>query len=298
MKWNTSSKEFENFLKFERNLSENTISSYISDLNKLINYLVDKKINVKPNNIHTSDLRNFLYEQSKKIKSRSQSRLISSLNVFFNFLIFEKLVTDNPIEKIEHPKIGYKIPVTISTNEVDLLIKAAGKNQNNGRRNEAIIEVLYSCGLRVSELINLKISDLFFDDNLIKILGKGNKERFVPISKIAKNLILNYVNSKRDLIKVRKGEEDTLFLNNRGTRLTRVMIYTILNNLAIEIGLKKKISPHVLRHSFATHLIENGANIISIQKMMGHENIVTTEKYLHVKRRHLIDSVLKFHPRT
>ncbi len=297
MKWNTSSKEFENFLKFERNLSDNTISSYISDLNKLINYLVEKKINLKPNNIQTADLRSFLYEQSKRIKSRSQSRLISSLNVFFNFLIFEKLVTDNPIEKIEHPKIGYKIPVTISTNEVDLLIKAAGKNQNNGTRNEAIIEVLYSCGLRVSELINLKISDLFFDDNLIKILGKGNKERFVPVSKIAKNLILNYVNSKRDLIKVRKGEEDTLFLNNRGTRLTRVMIYTILNNLAIEIGLKKKISPHVLRHSFATHLIENGANIISIQKMMGHENIVTTEKYLHVKRRHLIDSVLKFHPR-
>ena len=297
MKWNTSSKEFENFLKFERNLSDNTISSYISDLNKLINYLVEKKINLKPNNIQTADLRSFLYEQSKRIKSRSQSRLISSLNVFFDFLIIEKLVTDNPIEKIEHPKIGYKIPVTISTNEVDLLIKAAGKNQNNGRRNEAIIEVLYSCGLRVSELINLKISDLFFDDNLIKILGKGNKERFVPISKIAKNLILNYVNSKRDFIKVRKGEEDTLFLNNRGTKLTRVMIYTILNNLAIEIGLKKKISPHVLRHSFATHLIENGANIISIQKMMGHENIVTTEKYLHVKRRHLIDSVLKFHPR-
>ena len=297
MKWNTSSKDFENFLKFERNLSENTISSYISDLNKLINYLVDKKINVKPNNIKTSDLRNFLYEQSKKIKSRSQSRLISSLNVFFNFLILENLLSENPIERIEYPKIGFKIPTTVSTREIDLLIKAAGKNQNNGTRNEAIIEILYSCGLRVSELINLKISDLFFNDNLIKILGKGNKERFVPISKIAKKLILNYINSKRDLIKVRKGDEDTLFLNNRGTKLTRVMIYTILNNLAIEIGLKKKISPHVLRHSFATHLIENGANIISIQKMMGHENIATTEKYLHVKKKYLIDSVLKYHPR-
>ena len=270
MKWNTLSKEFENFLKFERNLSDNTISSYISDLNKLINYLVDKKITVKPNNIQTADLRRFLYEQSKKIKSRSQSRLISSLNVFFNFLIIENLLTENPVERIEHPKIGFKIPTTLSTTEIDLLIKAAGKNRNNGTRNEAIIEVLYSCGLRVSELINLKISDLFFDDNLIKILGKGNKERFVPISKIAKNLILKYINTKRDLIKVRKGEEDILFLNNRGSKLTRVMIYTILNNLAIEIGLKKKISPHVLRHSFATHLIENGANIISIQKMMGH----------------------------
>ena len=297
MKWDTSSKEFENFLKFERNLSDNTISSYISDLNKLINYLVDKKISVKPNNIQTADLRNFLYEQSKKIKSRSQSRLISSLNVFFNFLIIENLLTENPIERIEHPKIGFNIPTTVSTSEVDLLIKAAGKNRNNGTRNEAIIEVLYSCGLRVSELINLKISDLFFDDNLIKILGKGNKERFVPISKTAKNLILNYINSKRDLIKVKKGEQDILFLNNRGSKLTRVMIYTILNNLAIEIGLKKKISPHVLRHSFATHLIENGANIISIQKMMGHENIVTTEKYLHVRKKHLFDSVLKFHPR-
>ncbi len=297
MKWNISSKEFENFLKFERNLSENTISGYISDLNKLINYLVDKKVNVKPNNIQTSDLRNFLYEQSKKIKSRSQSRLISSLNVFFNFLILENLLTENPIERIEHPKIGFKIPTTVSTSEIDLLIKAAGKNQNNGARNEAIIEILYSCGLRVSELINLKISDLFFNDNLIKILGKGNKERFVPVSKIAKKLTLNYLNSKRNLIKVKKGDEDTLFLNNRGSKLTRVMIYTILNNLAIKNGLKKKISPHVLRHSFATHLIENGANIISIQKMMGHENIVTTEKYLHVKKKHLIDSVLKYHPR-
>ncbi len=297
MNWNTSCKEFGNFLKFERNLSDNTVSSYISDLNKLINYLVEKKINVKPNNIKTTDLRNFFYEQSKKIKSRSQSRLISSLNVFFNFLIIENLIIENPIEKIEHPKIGFKIPTTISTEEVDLLIRAASRNQNNGIRNEAIIEVLYSCGLRVSELINLKISDLFFEDNLIKILGKGNKERFVPISKTGENLILNYINSKRNLIKVKKGEEDTLFLNNRGKMLTRVMIYTILNKLAIEIGLKKKISPHVLRHSFATHLIENGANIISIQKMMGHENILTTEKYLHVKKRHLIDSVLRFHPR-
>ena len=170
-------------------------------------------------------------------------------------------------------------------------------NKTNGLRNEAIIEILYSCGLRVSELINLKISDLFLKESLIKILGKGNKERFVPISKIGKNLILKYIDSARNLSKIKKGYEDTLFINNRGKNLTRVMIYIILNNAAKEVGIEKKISPHILRHSFATHLIENGANIISIQKMMGHENIVTTEKYLHVKKKHLIDSVIKYHPR-
>ena len=213
-------------------------------------------------------------------------------------MILEKIIVENPIEKIDYPKIGTSIPTTLTTTEIDSLIAKAGLNKNNGLRNETIIEVLYSCGLRVSELIDLKISDLFLDENLIKVLGKGNKERFVPVSNTAKKLIVEYIESIRNFKKIKKGHEDTLFINNRGQKLTRVMIYTILNNLANHIGLKKKISPHVLRHSFATHLIENGADIISIQKMMGHENIVTTEKYLHVKNKHLIDSVLKYHPRS
>ena len=296
MKWNTSSKEFENFLKFERNLSENTISSYISDLNKLINYLVDKKVNVKPNNIQTSDLRNFLYEQSKKIKSRSQSRLISSLNVFFNFLILENLLTENPIERIEHPKIGFKIPTTVSTSEIDLLIKAAGKNQNNGTRNEAIIEVLYSCGLRVSELINLKISDLFLDDNLIKILGKGNKERFVPLGKIASNEIRKYLKI-RDKSIIDSKFSDIVFLNRYGRGLTRSMIFKIISDSYKRIGLDKKISPHTLRHSFATHLLKNGADLRTIQLILGHESITTTEIYTHLDTYHLDEVLKKFHPR-
>ena len=297
MKWNTSSKEFENFLKFERNLSKNTISSYLSDLKKLTDYLITEKINSRPDEVTINLIREFLYSQSKKIKPSSQGRLISSLNLFFDFLILEKIINENPVEKIDYPKIGLKIPTTLTTKEIDTLIYNASLNKNNGLRNETIIEVLYSCGLRVSELINIKISDLYINEQLIKVLGKGNKERFVPISKTAKKLILKYIESIRNYKKVKKGHEDTLFINNRGKKLTRVMIYTILNNIANEVGLKKKISPHILRHSFATHLIENGADIISIQKMMGHENIVTTEKYLHVKSKHLIESVLKYHPR-
>ena len=297
MKWNNSYKEFENYLKLERNLSVNTISSYLSDLNKLINYLNTKDININPEKIKTKNIREFLYYQSKNIKSSSLGRLISSLNIFFEYLLIEGLIKENPVEKIEHPKIGLKIPTTLTTSEIDKLIKKVSLNKNNGLRNETIIEILYSCGLRVSELINLKVSDLFLRESIIKILGKGNKERFIPISSIAKNLVLKYINEVRSLLNIKKGFEDTLFINNRGKKLSRVMIYLILNNAAIESGINKKISPHVLRHSFATHLIENGADIISIQKMMGHENIITTEKYLHVKKKHLIESVLKFHPR-
>tara|TARA_B100001093_G_scaffold71903_1_gene62474 strand:- start:1212 stop:2108 length:897 start_codon:yes stop_codon:yes gene_type:complete len=297
MNWNTYYKEFENFLKFERNLSKNSVSSYLSDLRKLIGFLKNSKINFNPEKIKNENIREFLYNESKKIKASSLGRLISSLNGFFEYLLLEGIVKENPIEKIEYPKLGLKIPTTLTTDQIDKIIKRASLNKTNGLRNEAIIEILYSCGLRVSELINLKISDLFLKESLIKILGKGNKERFVPISKISKKLILKYIDCVRKISKIQKGYEDTLFINNRGKKLTRVMIYIILNNTAKEIGIDKKISPHVIRHSFATHLIENGANIISIQKMMGHENIVTTEKYLHVKKKHLIDSVLKHHPR-
>ena len=297
MKWNTCLKEFENFLKFERNLSQNTIQSYLSDLKKLIKYLEIKKNNCLPHEIKVDIIREFLYLESKKIKASTQGRLISSLNLFFDFLILEKILIKNPVEKIDYPKIGFTIPTTLTTDEIDLIIANARLNKNNGLRNETIIEVLYSCGLRVSELINLKISDLYLSEQLLKVMGKGNKERFVPISQTAKKLIVQYIEFVRNSNKVKKGHEDTLFINNRGKKLTRIMIYTILNSIAQDIGIKKKVSPHVLRHSFATHLIENGADIMSIQKMMGHENIVTTEKYLHVRNKHLKESVLKYHPR-
>ena len=297
MKWNTCLKEFENFLKFERNLSQNTIQSYLSDLKKLIKYLEIKNNNNLPHEIKVDIIREFLYLESKKIKASTQGRLISSLNLFFDFLILEKILIENPVEKIDYPKIGFTIPTTLTTDEIDLIIANARLNKNNGLRNETIIEVLYSCGLRVSELINLKISDLYLSEQLLKVIGKGNKERFVPISQTAKKLVVQYIEFVRNSNKVKKGHEDTLFINNRGKKLTRIMIFTILNSIAKEIGIKKKVSPHVLRHSFATHLIENGADIISIQKMMGHENIVTTEKYLHVRNKHLKESVLKYHPR-
>ena len=297
MKWNTCLKEFENFLKFERNLSQNTIQSYLSDLKKLIKYLEIKNNNNLPHEIKVDIIREFLYLESKKIKASTQGRLISSLNLFFDFLILEKILIENPVEKIDYPKIGFTIPTTLTTDEIDLIIANARLNKNNGLRNETIIEVLYSCGLRVSELINLKISDLYLSEQLLKVIGKGNKERFVPISQTAKKLVVQYIEFVRNSNKVKKGHEDTLFINNRGKKLTRIMIYTILNSISQEIGIKKKVSPHVLRHSFATHLIENGADIISIQKMMGHENIVTTEKYLHVRNKHLKESVLKYHPR-
>lgn len=297
MNWQPLLKDFKNFLKFERNLSENTIESYGLDILKLINHSKENKLSLKANSIKNSDIREFIFQQSKQLSSNSQSRLISSLKKFFDYLIIEKIINENPVDNIEYPKIGLRIPNTLTTSEIDEIINFLGKSKKNSARNTAITEVLYSCGLRVSELINITISDIFFDEFLIKILGKGNKERFVPMSKMAKEMIKEYINTERFNMVPKKGQEDILFLNNRGKKLSRIMIYTILNIAKRGIGSKKKISPHILRHSFATHLIENGADISSIQKMLGHSNIITTERYLHVSKKHLIETVEKFHPK-
>ena len=297
MNWQSLLKDFKNFLKFERNLSENSTQSYIQDLQKLIRFLSDNNINKKISEINSNVIREFVYQQTKLIKPSSQSRLISSLKNFFDYLIIEKIIFINPINSIQYPKIATKIPETLSTHEIDKLIDYLKKSKKNSLRNCTILEVLYSCGLRVSELTNLNISDIFFDDLLIKILGKGRKERFVPMSKIVKDMIKDYLNSERFNIITKKGFEDILFLNNRGEKLTRVMIYTILNIAKKGIGIKKKVSPHILRHSFATHLIENGADISSIQHMLGHTNITTTERYLHVSKEHLVNTIKRFHPK-
>ena len=297
MNWQSLLKDFKNFLKFERNLSENSTQSYIQDLQKLIRFLSDNNINKKISEINSTVIREFIYQQTKLIKPSSQSRLISSLKNFFDYLIIEKIIFINPINSIQYPKIATKIPETLSTQEIDKLIGYLKKSKKNSLRNCTILEVLYSCGLRVSELTNLNISDIFFDDLLIKILGKGRKERFVPMSKIVKDMIKDYLNSERFNIITKKGFEDILFLNNRGEKLTRVMIYTILNIAKKGTGIKKKVSPHILRHSFATHLIENGADISSIQHMLGHTNITTTERYLHVSKEHLVDTIKRFHPK-
>ena len=297
MNWQSLLKDFKNFLKFERNLSENSTQSYIQDLQKLIRFLSDNNINKKISEINSNVIREFVYQQTKLIKPSSQSRLISSLKNFFDYLIIEKIIFINPINSIQYPKIATKIPETLSTQEIDKLIDYLKKSKKNSLRNCTILEVLYSCGLRVSELTNLNISDIFFDDLLIKILGKGRKERFVPMSKIVKDMIKDYLNSERFNTITKKGFEDILFLNNRGEKLTRVMIFTILNIAKKGIGIKKKVSPHILRHSFATHLIENGADISSIQHMLGHTNITTTERYLHVSKKHLVDTIKRFHPK-
>ena len=298
MKWNEALKNFKNYLKIERNLSINTIESYLFDVKKLIIFLKKNNIKENPIDLKTNILKEFIYNISKKIKSPTQARIISGIRRFYDYLILEGLIENNPMENIESPKIGVNLPTTLTIEEIDEIISNIKLSSKTGLRNVAIIELLYSCGLRVSELINLKISDLFFKESLIKVTGKGNKERFVPISMQSQDYINNYIEEIRSIHKIKKGFEDTLFLNERGTILSRVMIFIILKQLKNKSNINKKIGPHTLRHSFATHLIENGADLITIQKMMGHESITTTERYLHVNKKHLIDSMIKFHPRT
>ena len=297
MMWDKLIINFKNYLRIERNLSKNTITSYLFDLQKLNTFIKENNFSTNPAKIKESVLKEFIYKISNEIKPSSQARIISGIKRFFDYLIVENILTENPLENIETPKIGSKLPVTLTLIEIDKLISSIEKKSKNKLRNIAIIETLYSCGLRVSELISLKISDLYFNESVIKVTGKGNKERFVPISKSAINYIDNYINKKRNFQKINKGSEDTLFLNERGSGLSRVMIYIILDNLKIIADIKKKIGPHTLRHSFATHLLENGADLITIQNMLGHENIVTTERYLHVNRKHLVESISKYHPR-
>ena len=298
MKWDKLLNDFKNYLKIERNLSINTIESYLFDVKKLVNFLKSSKIKIKPEELTETLAKEFIYDISKKVKSPTQARIISGLRRFYDYLILEDIIVTNPIQNIETPKIGINLPVTLTIQEIDNIISSIKLTSKTGVRNIAIVELLYSCGLRVSELINLKISDLFFKESLIKVTGKGNKERFVPISTQAQLYINNYIKDIRCFKKIKKNFEDTLFLNERGSSLSRVMIFIILKELSISSNIKKKIGPHTFRHSFATHLIENGADLITIQNMLGHENITTTERYLHVNKKHLIDSMMKFHPRT
>jgi integrase/recombinase XerD len=234
---------------------------------------------------------------ASQVNPRSQSRLISGLKSFFNYLIFEDYRNDTPLELIEVPKTGRKLPDTLSTIEIDSLIQAIDLSTPEGERNKAMLETLYSCGLRVSELISLKLSDLFFEEGFIKITGKGNKQRFVPVGKSTIKIVTSYVNQVRVHLTIQKSFEDTLFLNRRGRQLTRAMVFTIIKNLAIKINLNKTISPHTFRHSFATHLLENGADLRSIQLMLGHESITTTEVYMHLDRKFLSEVLNNYHPR-
>lgn len=297
MKWEHALKDYEHYLKLERGLAANSIENYKLDVEKLIIYLANHQLNESPSEIKKDLVQQFIYDIAKVVNPRSQARIISGLKSFFSYLVFEGYRPDNPLDLIESPKIGRKLPDTLSENEINELIAQIDLSKPEGERNRAMLETLYGCGLRVSELIELKISDLFFEEDFIKVTGKGNKQRFVPISNINKKYITIYKNEVRTHLKIQKDFEDTLFLNRRGKQLTRAMIFTIVKNLAKEIGLQKNISPHTFRHSFATHLLENGADLRAIQQMLGHESITTTEVYIHVDRTHLAEVMNKFHPR-
>ena len=297
MNWESYIKNYQSYLKIERGLSKNTIVNYSFDIERLCLFLNQNDMLVSPIKITEESLQQFIYSVSKEVNPRSQARIISGLKSFFNYLIFEDHRTDNPLELIETPKTGRKLPDTLSVEEIDNLIAAIDLTTNEGERNRAILETLYGCGLRVSELVTLKISDLFFQEGFIKITGKGNKQRFVPISDLTQKYIQIYRETVRNHITIQKGFEDTLFLNRRGKQLTRAMIFTIIKDLAVKINLNKTISPHTLRHSFATHLLENGADLRSIQLMLGHESITTTEIYVHLDRTFLTQVLHSFHPR-
>ena len=297
MTWQQVLTDYQYYLKIERGLSHNSITNYSRDIKKLIGFIATKDINKSPMTIGKEELQQFIYEIAKTIGPRSQARLISGLKGLFTYLVFEDYRSDNPMDFIETPKIGRKLPDTLSEEEINKMIHAIDLSKPQGERNRAMLETLYGCGLRVSELINLKLSDLFFDEGIILVTGKGDKQRFVPISTVNKKYINLYNDHYRKHQRIAAGHEDFLFLNRRGKKLTRAMIFEITKSLAEKIGLDKNVGPHTFRHSFATHLLQNGADLRAIQQMLGHESITTTEIYVHVDRKHLAEVLEKYHPR-
>ena len=298
MKWGTAINNFKTYLKIERGLSDNSIVSYENDINKLSNFLLDKNKSISPIKVSPDIIKEFIYSISNSINPTSQSRIISGLRSFFEYLIFEKYIKTNPLSLIESPRISRKLPDTLTIKEIDLLISNINISTNEGERNIALIETLYGCGLRVSELISLKISDLFFSEGFIKVTGKGNKQRLVPISDLNKRVIKSYMDNSRKKLKIEEKSKDILFLNRRGKKLSRAMIFTIIKRLAKLSDIKKNISPHTFRHSFATHLLKNGADLKTIQQLLGHQSITTTEIYMHIDNKTLVKAINKFHPRS
>lgn len=295
--WVDYIKHFKDYLRLERGLSENTFVNYEMDILKFCHFLETHYPDISPVNIQNIHLQEFIYQVALDLNPRSQARLISGLKSFFHFLIFEGYRKDDPTSLIDLPKIGRKLPDTLALEEINALITAIDLHKAEGERNYAMLETMYGCGLRVSELVALKISDLYFNEGFIKITGKGNKQRFVPVGEVTVDFIKKYLNGSRAAVPKKKGHEDTLFLNRRGAGLTRAMIFTIIKDLAVKINLQKNISPHTFRHSYATHLLENGADLRSIQLMLGHESITTTEIYVHLERSHLKKIMQEYHPR-
>lgn len=298
MDWNETIENFSNFLKFERNFSDNTLDAYIRDIKKFSLYAEKNLENSKPKAITYEDLQEYLILQSKqKISERTQARWISSIKSFFKYLLEEEIRDDNPATLLEGPKLGLYLPDTLSVEDVERITKNINLSTDLGVRNQCMIEVLYGCGLRVSELIKLKISDINFKEGFLKVEGKGQKVRYVPLAKYTSHLIKNYIENVRINNKINKKYEDNLFLNSRGSSMSRVIVFIIIKELADKAGIRKNISPHTFRHSFATHMLQNGADLRFIQEMLGHSSITTTEIYTHLNTEELRDTILKYHPR-
>ena len=298
MDWNETIENFSNFLKFERNFSDNTLDAYIRDIKKFSLYAEKNLENSKPKAITYEDLQEYLILQSKqKISERTQARWISSIKSFFKYLLEEEIRDDNPATLLEGPKLGLYLPDTLSVEDVERITKNINLSTDLGVRNQCLVEVLYGCGLRVSELIELKISDINFKEGFLKVEGKGQKVRYVPLAKYTSHLIKNYIENVRINNKINKKYEDILFLNSRGSSMSRVIVFIIIKELAEKAGIRKNISPHTFRHSFATHMLQNGADLRFIQEMLGHSSITTTEIYTHLNTEELRDTILKYHPR-
>lgn len=289
---------FKSYMQLERSLSNNSVEAYVRDVEKFISFLDFKELSQEPSDINLNMLRDFLIWISEfGINSVSQARIVSGLRGFFKYLLIENVIKVNPAELLELPKVGRKLPSVLSVNEIDSLIASIDLSTPEGERNKVMLEIMYACGLRVSELISLKISDLFFNDGFIKVTGKGDKERIVPVGSVTLKMLTVYLQKIRVHLPIVKGNENYVFLNRRGKKLSRQMVFIVLKNLALKAGITKKISPHTFRHSFATHLVEGGADLRAVQEMLGHESITTTEIYTHLNREFLRDTIIQFHPR-
>jgi integrase/recombinase XerD len=299
VQWASIIKGFQAYLKLERSVSANTSAAYLRDVALLESFLESELGGKSLNQVDFSDLKEFIaWIHGRGMSATSQARIVSGIKTFFYYLVLEGLLKENPTTLLESPKLSRKLPDTLSIHEINSLIDAIDLSKQEGMRNKAILEMLYGCGLRVSEVVDLKISNLFLDIDLVKILGKGNKERLVPIGSEAAKFLQIWLQQVRVHHKIKPGSEDWVFLNNRGSSLSRVMVFLIIKSLATKIGLKKTISPHTFRHSFATHLLEGGADLRAVQEMLGHESITTTEIYTHLDRDYLKSTILQYHPRS
>lgn len=298
LSWEERLKDFSDFLKLERNFSENTIEAYVRDVQKLKVFCNDNLEKSTPDEVSYEQLQEYLYHLSKrKLSERSQARWVSSVKTFFKYMHEEEIREDNPALLLEGPKLGLYLPDTLAFEDIEKIVGVIDKKTELGQRNHCIVEVLYGCGLRVSEVITLQISNINFKESYLRVIGKGAKVRFVPITDYTKNVVQHYIKEVRAFQKIKQKYEDTLFLNNRGTEMSRNMVFLIIKELAFKAGIKKNTSPHTFRHSFATHLLQNGADLRFIQELLGHSSITTTEIYTHLKNEELREVVLNFHPR-